>query len=63
MFIIIINNVFCVNELGIANVILTIIIIIPNLTYFILQLLKLIKGLIKSENIIDFIFIIVIDIN
>ena len=60
---IIINNVFCVNELKTINIILIIVIIIPNLTYLILQLLKLIKKLIKSENITDFIFIIVIDID
>ena len=63
MFMIVINDVFCVNELKTANIILTIIIIVLNLTYFILQLLKFIKKLTKSENITDFIFIIVININ
>ena len=60
---IVINNIFYISEFGIINVILMVVIIIPNLIYFILQLLKFIKKLIKSENIIDFIFIIIIDIN
>ena len=60
---IIINNIFYVNELGTINVILIVIIIIFNPTYFILQLLKFIKKLIKSKNITDFIFIIAINVN